>query len=221
MTSFRISAMPLEQSQTESKSNMESLNSSQQPKHEGDQKISELEGKIRRLTSQNEAMHVSLNYLLNKLKNYVDNHKYSSKELLTIYEEAKVLQEDFDHDDEELRRLEQLKEIQQKEDHFSRVSMESYHCSGSKDNREAPDKKISEELRGVSFKDSFWFCPNSQDSKDVKNVRTISKNPVKLEGKDEDCGLSDPLVLMKVKSFQKASSGQKTPEIDSRSSSCN
>lgn len=63
--------------------------------------IQELESETRRQSEDNKYLRSSLNYLLNNLKNYIDNSSNSLSALQQIYEEAYLLQEQIEEQDQD------------------------------------------------------------------------------------------------------------------------
>ena len=152
------------------------------------QKICNLESEIRHMTIKNNSLRVSLNYLLNKLKNYIDNHKNVAYDLKLIYDEAMALQEDEDESKSEAernRRDEIHNELKGQENEFIVVSMDSFDHN-SKDHKELEERF---DMKNISFKDSFCF-PNSKKSDggntNATNITTISRKPISEENKEED-----------------------------------
>lgn len=154
------------------------------------QKICNLESEIRHMTIKNSSLRVSLNYLLNKLKNYIDNHKNVAYDLKLIYDEAMALQEEECEDEskseaERIRRDEIQKELKGQENDFIAVSMDSFDHN-SKDHKELEERF---DMKNISFKDSFCF-PNSKKSDggntNATNITTISRKPVSEDNKEED-----------------------------------
>lgn len=152
------------------------------------QKICNLESEVRHMTIKNNSLRVSLNYLLNKLKYYIDNHKNVAYDLKLIYDEAIALQEECEDESkseaERNRRDEIHNELKGQENEFIAVSMDSFDPS----NKEHKETEERFDMKNISFKDSFCF-PNSKKSDggntNATNITTISRKPVS-EDKEED-----------------------------------
>ena len=153
------------------------------------QKICNLESEIRHMTIKNNSLRVSLNYLLNKLKNYIDNHKNVAYDLKLIYDEAMALQEECEDESKseaEKNRRDQIQnELKGQENDFIAVSMDSFDPN-SKDHKELEERF---DMKNISLKDSFCF-PNSKKSDasntNATNITTISRKPVSEDNKEED-----------------------------------
>lgn len=104
------------------------------------QTIQELESQNRHLSEDNKYLRSSLNYLLNNLKNYIDNSSNSLSALQKIYEEANILQEQIEEQDQDSnKRREKLyneikPQMERENGVFTLVTLDNYSQSQKSSN---------------------------------------------------------------------------------------
>lgn len=96
--------------------------------------IKGLELKNFQLINENNRLKMSINYLIENMKHFIDNNNQIFPELVQFCEEAKLLIVDDDEaksESEDTRRENQYKDYQGRENEFSSISLDPYYNSNN------------------------------------------------------------------------------------------